>query len=80
MSICSGYFFTIPKVRKKIGTKLMSEIFSNFRNQLKKNEYTNEVFTFIDATHLISKARKNTINLITKMLVKTNSGLDTRNM
>ena len=35
----------------------MSEIFSDFRDQLKKKGYMNEVVTFIDATHLISKAR-----------------------
>ena len=45
------------RARKKIGTKLMSEIFSDFRDQLKKKGYMNEVVTFIDATHLISKAR-----------------------
>ena len=45
------------RARKKLGTKLMSEIFSDFRDQLKKKGYMNEVFTFIDATHLISKAR-----------------------
>ena len=35
----------------------MSEILSDFRDQLKKNGYMNEVFTFIDANPLISKAR-----------------------
>ncbi len=35
----------------------MSKIFSDARNQLKSKGYISEVFTFIDATHLISKAQ-----------------------
>ena len=45
------------KVRSRIGTNLLSEIFSDARNQLKSKGYISEVFTFIDATHLISKAQ-----------------------
>lgn len=43
-------------VRKRIGTKRLSKIFEHLRNQLKAQGYMNEVFTFIDACHLISKA------------------------
>ncbi len=34
----------------------MSEIFGIFREQLRANGYMSEVFTFIDASHLVSKA------------------------
>ena len=44
------------KMRKKIGTKLLSKIFAIFRDQLRQAGYMSEVFTFVDATHLISKA------------------------
>ncbi len=44
------------KMRKKIGTNLLSKIFSIFRDQLRSSGYMSEVFTFVDATHLISKA------------------------
>ena len=42
--------------RKRIGTKRLSNIFNLLKAQLKKKGYMNEVFTFIDASHLISKA------------------------
>jgi transposase, IS5 family len=44
------------KARKKIGTNRLSKIFSCFREQLKQAGYISEIFTFVDATHLISKA------------------------
>lgn len=44
------------KMRKKLGTKLLSKIFTLFRDQLRMAGYMSEVFTFVDATHLISKA------------------------
>ena len=44
------------KMRSKIGTKRLSEIFSLFRDQLKSKGYMSEIFTFVDASHLISKA------------------------
>jgi hypothetical protein len=44
------------KIRKKIGTNLLSKIFATFRDQLRAAGYMSEVFTFVDATHLISKA------------------------
>lgn len=44
------------KMRKKIGTNLLSKIFAIFRDQLKAKGYMSEVFTFVDASHLISKA------------------------
>ena len=42
--------------RKRIGTKRLSKIFEHLRKQLKAQGYINEVFTFIDASHLIAKA------------------------
>lgn len=44
------------KMRSKIGTERLSKIFSKLRDQLRSNGYMSEVFTFVDATHLISKA------------------------
>ncbi len=44
------------KVRKRIGTNRLSEIFDILRNQLRAKGYMSEIFTFIDASHLISKA------------------------
>src|SRR5690606_31787985 len=43
-------------IRKKIGTKVLSRIFADLRDQLKKQGMMSEVFTFVDATHLIAKA------------------------
>lgn len=44
------------KMRTKIGTSKLSKIFSIFRDQLRVKGYMSEVFTFVDASHLISKA------------------------
>jgi IS5 family transposase len=44
------------KVRARIGTSLLSKIFSHLRDQLKQQGVMNEVFSFVDACHLIAKA------------------------
>ena len=44
------------RFRKLVGTNRLSKIFNNLKNQLKSKGYMNEVFTFIDASYLISKA------------------------
>lgn len=44
------------RARKKIGTSLLSKLFDHLRSQLKQQGYMSEVFTFVDASHLISKA------------------------
>lgn len=44
------------RVRDRIGASKLSKIFHQLRDQLKSQGYVSEVFTFIDATHLISKA------------------------
>ncbi|WCR56747.1 transposase [Rickettsia asembonensis] len=49
-------YSVFSKIRKKIGTNLLSKIFTNFRDQLRKQGYKSEVFTFVDASHLISKS------------------------
>lgn len=42
--------------RKRLGAQKLSEIFALLRDQLKSRGLMNEVFTFVDATTLISKA------------------------
>ncbi len=44
------------QLRKKIGTNILSKIFTDLRDQLKDQGFMSEVFTFVDATHLIAKA------------------------
>jgi IS5 family transposase len=44
------------KMRSKIGTERLSNIFSKLRDQLRFKGYMSEIFTFVDASHLISKA------------------------
>jgi transposase, IS5 family len=44
------------KIRSRIGTKVLSDIFANLRDQLKSRGLMNEVFSFVDASHLIAKA------------------------
>lgn len=44
------------KMRKKIGTERLSQIFTLLKDQLREKGYMSEVFTFVDASHLISKA------------------------
>jgi IS5 family transposase len=44
------------RARARIGTNKLSKIFSLLRDQLKSEGYMSEVFTFVDATHLIAKA------------------------
>lgn len=49
-------FSVFSKVRNKIGTYKLSEIFTDLRSQLNVQGVMSETFTFIDATHLISNA------------------------
>ena len=44
------------RARKRIGTDRLSKIFNILKNQLRQKGYMSEVFTFIDASHLISKS------------------------
>jgi IS5 family transposase len=42
--------------RSRIGTNLLSQIFAQLRDQLKLKGYMSEVFSFVDASHLVCKA------------------------
>ncbi|MEM6339258.1 MAG: transposase [Pseudomonadota bacterium] len=44
------------QIRSKIGTEKLSKLFSIMRDQLREAGYMSQVFTFVDASHLISKA------------------------
>ena len=44
------------KFRSRLGSKRLSEVFTVLREQLKSRGVMNEVFTFVDASTLISKA------------------------
>lgn len=44
------------RIRKRIGTTKLSEMFAQLRDQLKSQGYMNEVFSFVDASSLIAKA------------------------
>lgn len=44
------------RTRTKIGPKELSKMFAKMRDQLKSRGYMNEVFNFVDASHLVSKA------------------------
>ena len=50
-------FTLFGKVRKKIGTQRLAQLFSAVATSLKEQGYISEVFTFVDASHLISKAQ-----------------------
>lgn len=43
------------KLRDRIGTEGIAEIFNTISQMLKKQGYTSEIFTFVDSTALISK-------------------------
>ena len=49
-------YSVFSKIRKKLGANLLSKIFAIFRDQLRAAGYMSEVFTFVDASYLISKA------------------------
>jgi IS5 family transposase len=56
ISEATPHFTLFGKLRKKIGTNNLSDVFADLRVQLKSHGVMSEVFTFVDATHLISKA------------------------
>ncbi len=63
------------KIRQKIGTVFLSKIFAQLRDQLKSQGLMNEVFSFVDASHLIAKADlwKETDKAIAKKYEKLNN-------
>ena len=48
-------FTTICKFRNSIGTKQMSRLFNEVKRQMQQKNCCSEVFTFVDATALVSK-------------------------
>ena len=68
------------RVRSKIGTSTLSKIFRIFKGKLKEKGFISEMFTFVDATKMISKAniwrikedalKKSMRNLIMKYYLK----------
>ena len=44
------------RFRQRLGAETLSKIFAHLRSQLQAKGKMNEVFTFVDATHLIAKA------------------------
>ena len=50
------HYSVFSRVRKRIGTKKMSLLFADLRNQLKQQRMVSEVFAFVDASHLVAKA------------------------
>ena len=44
------------RIRKRIGTNRLSQIFNLLKDQLKEQGLISEVFTLVDASHLIAKA------------------------
>ena len=63
------------KIRQKIGVATLSKIFTHLRTQLKSQGLMNEVFSFVDASHLIAKADlwKETDKAIAKKYDKLNN-------
>ena len=49
-------YSTFCRIRERIGTERLSRLFEKMRDEMKSAGYMSEVFTFVDATHLISKA------------------------
>ena len=49
-------YSVFSRLRKKLGTNQLSQIFADLRLQLKSQGVMSEVFSFVDASHLIAKA------------------------
>ena len=49
-------FTVFSRLRNRIGTKRLSKIFTALRDQMRAKGLMSEVFTFVDASHLIAKA------------------------
>ena len=63
------------RARERIGTERLAMIFKELRDQLKAQGYINEVFSFVDASQLMSKAAlwKERDNAIKKKYEKLNN-------
>lgn len=51
------HYSVFSKARKRIGTKVLAEIFADLRAQLKSHGLISETFSFIDASSLIAKSQ-----------------------
>lgn len=49
-------YSVFSRLRQRIGTQRLAALFGLLREQLRALGYMSEVFTFVDATHLIAKA------------------------
>ena len=49
-------YSVFSRLRKKIGTETLADIFAILRDQLRSQGYLDNVFTFVDASHLIAKS------------------------
>lgn len=49
-------YTVFSRMRQRMGTERLSRLFADLRDQLKAQGYMNEVFSFVDASHLITKA------------------------
>jgi len=49
-------FSVFSRARSRIGTNKLSKIFTLLRDQMQRKGFMSEVFTFVDASHLVSKA------------------------
>lgn len=49
-------FSVFSRSRSRIGTNKLSKIFALLRDQRRRKGFMSEVFTFVDASHLVSKA------------------------
>jgi len=49
-------FTLFTKNREKLGAKELGKMFAKMRDQLRSKGYMHDVFNFVDASHLVSKA------------------------
>lgn len=68
-------YSVFSRIRKKIGASKLSKIFASLRDQLKSKGFMGEIFTFVDASHLISKSNlwKERDEIIKKKYKKLNN-------
>ena len=57
-SLCeqSPDYSVFSRARSRIGTNKLSKTFTLLRDQIRHKGFMSEVFTFVDASHLIAKA------------------------
>lgn len=75
LSARTPHYSLFSQIRKKVGPSKLSKLFNKVRSSLKKQGVMSEVFTFVDASHLISKANlwEEKDKLIGKKIEKLNN-------